>query len=949
MLACRAGSIEFVTYLLDRYSEKIVADVQNRDTGETAVITAARGGHVQIVKKLLQWAKRKSKTSRFMASKPVELGSMEPLEIVEKSEEEVSPGDRIGLDVHAKDKTNLLMALCSMSSNDQASTKELQEVIEMLSRMTTEHIKKREERLYAEEQRAKGNMGKAKGISPIKVKALKKDFANLQDVNGDTALDLAVRNGNIELAMSLKLAWGAAVGFRSAAVIGSIAEFRLLVDAATAVSESDPRDLFTPLHLACRNTLAGSADKALMLLERSADPSLQTREGWTPLMFACSNVEADGKVATVQALLEHHADTDLQNADGSTALTLTLKGKTPFSPKQMLVAAMLVGAGADLFLSDNSGYCALSDCSEIAGDALESKGDEDYADIFATMINRGVHIGSLEQSVDKAVRAQRGFVLPDFDLEELRTSGMGAMTNPSEDLIAKTSIVLRAYSAMEPEEIARCATYIFVHDGLFVAMMKGMWLAHLADAEARRVRALDEGHAASLSALSDRVQLSVAGLLSVKQDASPLKQDASPSGERSKAFVQDFLEKYKEGETVLMAASKYQMKAVLSHPEIQRYSERLWFGWMHHDLKSAPKLVRFLAVAASLWVQLLLSPIVGLLPFIGRKAQEDNNPALNWLSRFFGVPVIDFVSASVCNMAFNALLLYYAANGTLYDQPPWWTWSLFAWASSDLWVELVELTDGFSPQSMQKEFFALFSDNYRSEYTIDPFNIFDLTSCVCATAGLLWFNIARQVGAVTIDTPIAELHLQHGSLGHVGHGIATAAHDDDPSEAFFVSVHISGVRYLLTGAVYFGWMRMLRLLSMSETMGPLILMFLQMFNDIFQWIVLTIIILFSTTSALYVLHALGAPKTFLFIGCSPEGTPFTRFGNAFKKMIEGSLVGDPYFECMAHHNESVDYWVAWVVAVGFQIVVGLLLVNMLIAKMAKVCPHPLNRKPCLPP
>ena len=114
-------------------------------------------------------------------------------------------------------------------------------------------------------------------------------------------------------------------------------------------------------------------------------------------------------------------------------------------------------------------------------------------------------------------------------------------------------------------------------------------------------------------------------------------------------------------------------------------------------------------------------------------------------------------------------------------------------------------------------------------------------------------------------------------------------------------------------------------------------------------IVLTIIILFSTTSALYVLHALGAPKTFLFIGCSPEGTPFTRFGNAFKKVIEGSLVGDPYFECMAHHNESVDYWVAWVVAVGFQIVVGLLLVNMLIAKMAKVCPHPLHRKPCLPP
>ena len=321
MLACRAGSFEFVSYLLDRYSENIVADVQNRDTGETAIITAARGGHVQVVKKLLQWAVRPSKSKRFMTSEPVKIGSMDPLQIVEKSEGEVSPGDRINLDVQSIEGTNLLMALCSIRSTDPAVSKELLEVLELLSRLTTDHIKKREERRYAEEQRAKGNTAKAqRGISPIKVKQMKKDFTNLTDGNGDTALDLAVRNDNIELAMALKLAWGAVVGFRSSSVLGSISEFRLLVDAATAVSESDPRDLFTPLHLACRNTLTGAAEKAIMLLDRSADPSLQTRDGWTPLMFACQNVDADGKVETVQALLDSHADTDLQNSDGSTAL-----------------------------------------------------------------------------------------------------------------------------------------------------------------------------------------------------------------------------------------------------------------------------------------------------------------------------------------------------------------------------------------------------------------------------------------------------------------------------------------------------------------------------------------------------------------------------------------------------------------------------------------------------
>ena len=139
---------------------------------------------------------------------------------------------------------------------------------------------------------------------------------------------------------------------------------------------------------------------------------------------------------------------------------------------------------------------------------------------------------------------------------------------------------------MEPDEVARCATYNFVHDGLFVAMMKGMWLAHLADVEARRVQALDETHASGLKSLSDRVQLSVAGLLCVKQD----------SGDRTRTSVQDFLEKYAEGETVLMAASKYEMKAVLSHPEIQKYSERLWWGWMFHDLRQEGETV---LVAAS--------------------------------------------------------------------------------------------------------------------------------------------------------------------------------------------------------------------------------------------------------------------------------------------------------------------------------------------------------------
>ena len=292
------------------------------------------------------------------------------------------------------------------------------------------------------------------------------------------------------------------------------------------------------------------------------------------------------------------------------------------------------------------------------------------------------------------------------------------------------------------------------------------------------------------------------------------------------------------------------------------------------------------------------------------------------------------------------------------------------------------------------------------KYTVDPFNVFDLTACSCATIGLFWLSIARTMDAIPDLSEAA-------SLASAGLDAATGApsqkmspdaqshsHDLDASLAsadVFQSIHISIVRWLLALAVFFGWMRMLRLLSISETMGsgkigqnltamlhlpaqyplailslalllrfssaapplllrcssalsctctcythatptvssrphpsagPFTLMFLQMFADIIQWLLLLAIILLATSSALYVLHTLGAPKPYLPSHCSLDGTPFVHFQGSILKVFEGSLIGDPYFDCMGLHNEfgSIDYWIAWLFAVCFQIVVGLLLV-----------------------
>ena len=109
-------------------------------------------------------------------------------------------------------------------------------------------------------------------------------------------------------------------------------------------------------------------------------------------------------------------------------------------------------------------------------------------------------------------------------------------------------------------------------------------------------------------------------------------------------------------------------------------------------------------------------------------------------------------------------------------------------------------------------------------------------------------------------------------------------------------------------------------------------------SDILSWLILLSVVIASTSSALYVLHAAHAHETLPERwSCNDAATPFAYLQGSVLKIFEGSLIGEPYLDCMSLHNPlgSGDWWLAWLFAVLFQIIVGLLLVNMLIAKMAK--------------
>ncbi len=445
MLACRSGSFEFVEYLLSVFGEPsqwdpepapLRAGTVNRENGEPAILTAARHGHIAIVKRLLRWAEKTS-TAADVA------------------------GERLNIDAQAKDGTTVLMALAAVTTYDSTSAKELLETADSLGRVLSNLFKAR-----LREERG------GRAPNPIKIKQRKKEWANLMDDTGENAIQIAVRRQNIELATSLRLSWGAAVGLRSATVLGSISELRTLLDSVSNMSGNvDQREYLTALHLACRSTEPGSDAKASLLLERGADPSVQTKAGWTALMYACREADADGKIATVQALLDAGADYDLQNSDGATALILTLKDRSPFSPRQVIIAAMLVRAGADLHRTDASGYTALDDCAKIAGEALRGllEGGTNTNDIFATMLHRGVHLDEEQTGVAVSQRdvkqaAQRGFVLPNFSIREMR-EGIKLRNDRT------INTLLQAYATMESDELARCSMMSFTQDGLYIALV----------------------------------------------------------------------------------------------------------------------------------------------------------------------------------------------------------------------------------------------------------------------------------------------------------------------------------------------------------------------------------------------------------------------------------------------------------------------------------------------
>jgi hypothetical protein len=112
----------------------------------------------------------------------------------------------------------------------------------------------------------------------------------------------------------------------------------------------------------------GHATVVRELLQHGADANAHDNSGWTALHWASSN----GRAEVMRELLKRHdANVNAQNNGGITPLMCACdKG-------HLMAATILIAAGADLALLNNSGESALRIAEQLVGDDEEEPTDSD--------------------------------------------------------------------------------------------------------------------------------------------------------------------------------------------------------------------------------------------------------------------------------------------------------------------------------------------------------------------------------------------------------------------------------------------------------------------------------------------------------------------------------------------------------------------------------------------
>jgi ankyrin repeat protein len=647
---------------------------------------------------------------------------------------------------------------------------------------------------------------------------------------------------------------------------------------------------------------------ALELIKRGA-PTLKVEKvtdggeivkSESPMHVACKF----GLRSVVSELLDAEIGVNDKNEDGETPLHVAV------AEGQLELVELLIDKKANVnSRRDADRLTPLMVAAELEMDVA--------AEIIETLVEEGEAIlGKRDQKSEGGrtalfIACEMNSYLAAFTLLRLGASAEDKATISGKEesvmgmlAVGKMSEQIKVLVEMENEDLSNFAASAFLGASDSPSVLN--LLLRLADAAQRmgiRVRARDTSLADDYNMLSVNLQLACGGLIA------ELGADDDDDDDDGRVMT---LMRSEGGKAALEFAVTASLKGFISQPLVQATVRRQWRGAWLQDLlcpqadeietwrdkaRYALSWVAFLFVLPLQTV--LLVPLSAIVPPAAeplKMAMARGRVKLGWdfyyesayaeVHRYFlfdDSPQIKYMVAFVFD-AIIVLLLTVLGSGWFGEAEQHVSALLFFCAMST-WLS---------------ELRALIEDGLRA-YLADFFNFADII-----------FNLVTAIAVIYRIVDVANA-------------------DALPGEAVISQTS----RTLLAFSALGMWLRLANVLQLSATTGPFVLMVFKMVRDVTIWLVLYAVVLLGFAAGLIALFSGPPPSGFVYApadDCIAPDEELSTFWSALLLLWEGGLTGEAYFECVRQSSSPIA---APILMYLFQIFVGLLMVNMLIAMMAK--------------
>ena len=715
---------------------------------------------------------------------------------------------------------------------------------------------------------------------------------DVKDKTGNTALDVTDKSGRTAL--------------HAASADGCKEVVQLLLDKGAPL---DVKGLsgYTALHLA---SAYGHKEVVQWLLDKGASLDVQTEAGNTALHLASEY----GHKEVVQLLLDRGAMVGVQTHKGNTALHLaSANGREEVVQllnwvNKLLDACRrgdtatvtnLLGNGVSLHAKDSEGRTALH-CASANG----------RKEVVQLLLDKGAPLDVQDNEGDTAqylasYNEHKGVVAVFLKRRLLLGAPwLGEAFQKS----YSTDVLLQALTEYDPDEFARIVALQQIRfnnasaSGTGTGALQLVELAAGARIRAGKLRSDDPRAADNHRDLFERIQLATAACIQChvdNDDAADDADDDAVNGKLCKVFSSP------DGRKALERAVQIEAKELLAQPVVQRFVSLVWFrAPVIHEDKINKWVGRMILSILLLLELLFVLPVVVFVPSLDHRWGKDTEH--NYWGRdqfyFLRLPVVKFVLETAADLALAlTLTLVPAVDLATTPTAPF----LLYWIGSALLWEARQIVTTASASESQ---LGRVRDNI-SAYMTEHLNRVDMLSLI--------FSFMSMVAVVSAG---------------------------NPDDATATSLRAVGV-FLL-------WCRLLRVPLISPKLGPFVLMFFRMlFGDVLSYLVLLLILLVAFAAAWTVLlqpsqsilaQQFGDDRQWQWTrsavahleasNCFNE-LGGTDFPSTLQRLIEGALTGGDFFEC-ARATTGVPL-TAWFLSLVYVILTGVLLLNMLIAMMAK--------------